>query len=311
MATTPAPSSFSYKKQKIVKQAAIHNASRMAASTKKAERITTPSGFAERAKMVMELEMVALSARLVLLEELSTMTDEEKMDCLFKILDKNRDGSLSVVELADGMRKINGDVGFEESLTLAMERVASFDTDGDAMLQYSEFKEYVTQLAKGFGATFHDLAEMLILSVVFSETGNDELESMKAEIADETITEALLEEGALAKVMADDRTRVLFHLFDLDADGHVDFCEVVLGMDKITENLDATAVTEALFVCERDENHELNYQEFTRFLVKLISATGFTFDEVVFKMTKAAADDHPRTIKRGDLMMKLHKRGNG
>ena len=50
-------------------------------------------------------------------------------------------------------------------------------------------------------------------------------------------------------------------------------------MDKITENLDATAVTEALFVCERDENHELNYEEFTRFLVKLISATGLTFDE--------------------------------
>ena len=266
--------------------------------------------------MIIELEMVALSARLVLLEELSTMTDEEKMDCLFRILDKNRDGSLSVIELADGLRKINGDVGFEESLELAMERVASFDANGDAKLQPNEFKVYVTKLAEAFGATFHDLAEMLILSVVFSETGNDDLENLTAEIADSTITEALLEEEALPEVMADKRTRVLFHLFDLDADGSVDADEVVAGLRIIVDGLDASVASKVFKLLPNNKNKKkrgahktttLDYQEFTRFLVKLISTTGQSLDEVVVRMTKAAASDshsreNERATKEDDLL---------
>ena len=308
-ATTTATSNTS-KKDNIVKQAAIHNASKVvAAATKKAyeRNITTPSAFAQFSKAFMEMQMIGLASKLVLLEELATMTDEEKMDCLFRVLDKNRDGSLSVVELADGMRKIQGDVGFEESLNIAMERVACFDTNGDAKLQFPEFQQYVLTLSEAFGATFHELAEMLILSVVFSDTGNDEIENSAAELASETITMALQEEEALIKVMEDDRMKVLFHMFDLDADGSVDFAEVVMGLYKITEDLDAATSTAvaALMIFDDDGNAEFDYAEFSRFIIEVISATGKTFDEAIFNITKSAAEDNPNYMTKLELIVLL------
>jgi len=290
------------KKEKIVKQVAIHHASVVATAAKKAElpRVQSPSSFATISKAVIELEMMTLQARLLVLEGLEVLNDEEKMELLFHILDKNRDGSLSVVELADGLRKIRGDVGFEESIQLAMDRVAYFDTDGDAKLQYEEFKVYVTKLSESLGTTFHEVAEMLILSVTFNvEDGNDDVDNLLATIVDEDITLALQQTEILTKVMNDDRMKVLFHLFDLDNDGSVDYMEVVLGLYKITHQLDDAATTAfvALLTFDEEGNAKLDYEEFTRFILELMSAMGQTFDEAIFQMTKAsAADDTPDEI---------------
>merc|ERR1712224_54556 len=157
--------------------------------------------------------------------------------------------------------------------------------------------EYATKLCEAFGANFHELSEMLILSVVFNDTGNNEEEELFAAIADEEITLALKEEGALAKVMDDDRMKVLFHLFDLDSDGSVDFVEVVNGLYKITEDLDEAAGTAiaALMMFDEEGDAEFSYEEFTRFILRLISATGQTFEEAIYSMTKAAAEDSDMT----------------
>lgn len=301
------------RKERIAKQAAIHNASLAAGKTRTntalAAQHTTPSAFARATKASMELEMAALTARLALLEDLATMTDEQKMESLFAVLDKNRDGALSVVELADGMRKIKGDptVGFEESLGVAMDRVAHFDKTGDAKLQFHEFKDYANTLAKALGATFHDLAELLILSVVFSDNGNNDLENLTASICEDTITQALLEEEALAKVMEDDRMRALFHLFDLDADGSVDFSEVVAGLYKISKDLQDSGgkASVAMLLYDDEHNNLLDYTEFTRFVVKLIASTGQTFDEAIFRMTVSAAVDDPDQMTKDTLLEKL------
>lgn len=288
-ATTTTVKSSS-KKEKILKQAAIHNASMVTAASKKATKSATPSEFAQMSRAIIELEIMALRARLVVLDELAEMSDEEKMECLFQALDKNRDGSISVVELASGLRKIRGDVSFEESLEMAMQRVAYFDTDGDAKLQFEEFKVYVTKLCEVFG--FHDLAEMLILSVVFSDS-DTEVDDFMSAVVDEEITLALQEKEALTKVMADDRMKVLFNMFDLDTDGAVDFVEVAMGIYKMKQDLDEAAGTAvaALLIFDDDQNAVLDYEEFTRFIIQLIHATGQTFDEAAFSMTKAAAED--------------------
>jgi len=303
------PFSSNTKKENIMKQVAIHNASKVAAETKKAERITTPSGYAASMKAIIELEMMALAARLMLLKELSTMTDEEKMACLFQVLDKNRDGSLSTGELADGLRKIQGDVTFEESLDEAIQNMVCFDRNGDGKLQFSEFKEYLEKLAEAFGegATFHNLAEMLILSVVFSTKGNDDEDNVRAVIADETITLALQEEEAMLKLMCDGRLEVLFHLFDLDADGLVDFNEVVMGLYKITENLDAAAMVAVASMMEFDENQDANfdYMEFSRFILEIIAGMGTPFNEAIYEMTKLVAKGEPDDTTMEELNLKL------
>jgi len=280
------------KKEKIVKQAAIHNASKVAAATQRAATSGTPSAFAQISRIAIEFEIMALNARLAVLDDLADMSDDEKMDVLFDVMDKNRDGSLSATEIADGLRRIRGDVDFAEALAVAMDRVASFDRDGDALLDRSEFADYATRLSEAFGGTFHDFAEMLILGVVFNP-GNDDAENLAAAIADEDITRALREEGALARVMDDERMRFLFHMFDLDSDGSVDYVEVVNGLYKITEDLDEAEMTAmaGLMMFDEEGDAALSYEEFTRFILRLISASGRSFDDSIYDMTKAAAED--------------------
>ena len=94
-----APQSSADKKEKIAKQAAIHNASKVAAASQRAATSATPSAFAQVSRIAIEFEILALQARLTVLEELADATDEEKMECLFVLLDKNRDGALSATEI--------------------------------------------------------------------------------------------------------------------------------------------------------------------------------------------------------------------
>mmetsp|Transcript_11100 Transcript_11100/g.17818 ORF Transcript_11100/g.17818 Transcript_11100/m.17818 type:complete len:307 (-) Transcript_11100:92-1012(-) len=293
MSTTPTS------KEKVIKQAAIHRASKVAASTKEAQKVSSPSAFSQISKALIELQMIALQAQLTLLEELEQMSDEEKMETLFSIMDKDRDGSLTVVELADGLRKIRGDVNFEESLGLAMTRIAQFDKDGDAKLDLEEFKKLTDAICEALGANFHELSEMLIISVVFSDSGNDEVEEFIAAMAEEDVTEALKEETKLAKIMNDERMKALFHMFDLDADGSVTFAEVATGVYKITHDVDEAAGTAmaALLLFDDDGNATLEYEEFTRFILKLIEASGSTFDESILTLTKVAAEPADMTTE--------------
>lgn len=64
-------------------------------------------------------------------------------------------GTLAPCELADGIKRIRGDVTFDESIALALDRVARFDKDGNAKLDLDEFKEYAKTMCEGLGTTFH------------------------------------------------------------------------------------------------------------------------------------------------------------
>ena len=132
---------------------------------------------------------------------------------------------------------------------------------------------------------------MLILSVVFSE-GNDYVDNM-------------------FKVMNDDHMSVLFHMLDLDSDGSIDLIEVANGLNKITEDLDKAAGTAiaALMMFGEEGNAKFSYEEFTRFVLQLISATGQTFDEAIYSMTKAAAEDTDMT--KEELLEKIRKLAGG
>jgi Ca2+-binding EF-hand superfamily protein len=295
MSADPSASSTS-KRTSVAKSAAKHNAYTVAAShkTEKAKLATSPSAYSQFSKAAIKLQMMALAMQLELLEELETMSDEEKLQSLFDLLDKDRSGNLSAVELADGLRKIRGDVSFEESIALAMDRVARFDTDGDGKFQLSEFKTYVDTLCEALGASFHELSEMLIISVVFGDVdGNDDVENAISALFEEDITAAIQDEEKLSKVMKDERMVALFHLFDLDMNGSVSFQEVAMGMYKITHDLDssATAGVGALLMFDDDGNQTLDYKEFTKFILQLIGATGMAYEDAIFSMTEAAASE--------------------
>ena len=140
---------------------------------------------------------------------------------------------------------------------------------GARRLQLGEFKGYVTTLSAAFGRTFHGFAEIFVLGVVF-RGGNDGTEEVDAALTDTDITAARREDGALARVMDDERMRCLFHMFDLDSDGVVDYIEVVNGIYKITEDLDEAKMAAMIGIMMSDEEGDaaLDYEEFTRFVLR-------------------------------------------
>mmetsp|Transcript_2578 Transcript_2578/g.4362 ORF Transcript_2578/g.4362 Transcript_2578/m.4362 type:complete len:108 (+) Transcript_2578:3-326(+) len=93
--------------------------------------------------------------------------------------------------------------------------------------------------------------------------------------------------------------KALFHMFDLDADGSVTFAEVATGVYKITHDVDEAAGTAmaALLLFDDDGNATLEYEEFTRFILKLIEASGSTFDESILTLTKVAAEPADMTTE--------------
>ena len=109
------------KAESIVQQAAIQNAYKVAAiavqdANGANNKPSDSSEFVKISKKCIQLQMNALQAQLNLLEELESLTDDEKLEIIFRILDKNNDGGVSAVELADGFRRVWGNVSFQESI---------------------------------------------------------------------------------------------------------------------------------------------------------------------------------------------------
>ena len=107
------------------------------------------------------------------------------------------------------------------------------------------------------------------------------------------------------RIFAEEKHLNIFHLFDTDADGTVDFQEVVMGIYKITDDLDsaARAAVAALLIYDEDGSKTLDYAEFTSFILELITAAGLTFNEAIFNFTQAAAE--PDNITPEELSKRL------
>lgn len=191
-------------------------ASMMAAGSrkKKAAESENLSSFVQETKFALELQIFALQAQLDLVNGLAALTDEEKMRLMFQIVDTDHDKKIDARELADAIKRHNADLTFAESVDRAINYVAAFDDDHDARLDFQEFTNFLNTLADTLGVDFHEIAELLILQNLFSDTGTTEIEGIAGEIAAEAIDATVLEKEVVFDVMSDPRMVSLFALFD-------------------------------------------------------------------------------------------------
>lgn len=97
-------------------------ATRRAASSrkKKTEKADSVSSFVKQTRAELKSEMAALQSQLDLINELAAMSDVEKLDLLFTLVDRDGDGTVDAKELAASMRKRNSELSFGDSLERAV-----------------------------------------------------------------------------------------------------------------------------------------------------------------------------------------------
>lgn len=99
---------------------------------KKAQKSSNVSQFVQQTKKNLELQMAAIQAQLDMVDELAKMNMEEKLDLLFTLMDKDGGGTIDAKELADGLRKRNDGLSFNDAIQKSVEMIAIYDDDGDA-----------------------------------------------------------------------------------------------------------------------------------------------------------------------------------
>ena len=287
----------------ITKTNNVRRASTVAKSAKDKSKAKDVSDFVQIAREKIQFSIAGLQAQLDLLNELPNLADEEeKLLTLFQLLDKDRDNKLDATELADGLRKIRGDVAFEESIAKAITRIPMFDDRRDAKLDINEFKQLINVMSEMMGCNYHELSEMFVLTLVFSDYGSNNNKNILVENGapsetKEEVKEEAVDVAAMAASigMVEERVKILFDLFDGDHDGLVEFPELVAGLFQITSDLEGSskAATMALMLFDKDEPKTLNFEQFTKFLVA-VSATmsdTISFDDIANSITMSAIKD--------------------
>eukprot|EP00550_Attheya_septentrionalis_P011410 CAMPEP_0198306124 /NCGR_PEP_ID=MMETSP1449-20131203/58240_1 /TAXON_ID=420275 /ORGANISM="Attheya septentrionalis, Strain CCMP2084" /LENGTH=628 /DNA_ID=CAMNT_0044008671 /DNA_START=641 /DNA_END=2527 /DNA_ORIENTATION=+ len=296
-----------------------------AAQQEKKARSESVSDFVKVARVGLELQLYALQAQVKIFNGLSEMTDEEKLDLIFSLLDKDKDGSIDARELANGIRKRNEGMSFGEGLERAinfvaifddnrdatldraewnelgegLERainfVALFDENGDATLDRAEFKNFIDTAMEEMGATFHEFCEFLILQQVFSDGGNDMIDDLVGEVVAEQITDAVKERGEFFRALEDERMFNLFRMFDTDSSGSIDFKEVAYGLYKLSEDMESSskAAFQLLLMLDKDDTRELGYEQFTKLILNIAAAGDTKFEEIADALTISAAKPTP------------------
>ena len=267
----------------------------------KAKKATNVSSFVEQTRRELKLQLAAIQAQLDLINELAQMSDDEKLDLLFSLIDRDGDGTVDATELAAALRKRNEDLSFTDSLERAIDMVAIFDTDGDAKLDYDEFSNFISVMLKELGIDFHEFSEFLVLQILFKDEKNEE------EKEDEkSVHSKVKEREELFDMLTDARMVELFEVFDRTGSRTLPFGEVAERLYTVTLDMDASVqkTMGLLLMMEEKELRTLNYEQFGRLIMAIVAAAQESFENVfedlMISLTRQDTID-PRT--RRNLMV--------
>ena len=205
------------------------------------------------------------------------MDDEAKLDLLFTLIDSDGDGTVDAKELASVMRRRKKELSFHDSIEHAIDMVATFDTDGDAKLDFAEFRECIHAMLKDLNVSFGEFSEFLVFQInSCSETEDNE------EVADAYIDKEVKAREELFDMLSHERMEELFHLFDKDGSGELTFKEVAIGLFQITRNVEESTKTamNLLLMMDRDDSRTLHYEQFGRLIMAIVAAANSTFEDI-------------------------------
>jgi len=261
---------------------------------RKATKAMNLKQYMEQTKLNLDLQTAASQAKSDMIEELSKMKQEEKINLFFYLLDENRDGNLKAQKIADAIKLLNSTLTNKDFFERVQSGVQLLD-DPYLILDPKDFHMLCQKISHDLDSDFNEFGEFLILQVLFAEgSGYDEfassressLDNISGSCTDEVGQESDHIESSVEKRKAkydnDDRMRSLFFHFDRDGDSAVDFKEIAIGLHRLTSRMDGASkkITNLLLMMDQDDKRELNYDQFSKLIIAISVATNQTFEDL-------------------------------
>jgi tetratricopeptide (TPR) repeat protein len=246
-----------------------------ASRRKSLQSSSSVSAFVQKTREELLLQKSQIQAQLDLIDELTAMEDEGKLDLLFTIIDRDGDGSIDANELAAALRKRNKDLAFQDSIEHAINMVATHDINGDAKLDLYEFKFCIYDMIKELNVTFSEFAEFLVFQIMYSDDTADKIRIEHDE-------KLMKEKEEFKHILAHTRMEELFTLFDKDGSNELSFKEVAIGLYQITRNVEEStkAAMDLLLMMDRNDMRTLNYEQFCRLIMAIVATANSSFEEI-------------------------------
>eukprot|EP00547_Thalassionema_nitzschioides_P009719 CAMPEP_0194225346 /NCGR_PEP_ID=MMETSP0156-20130528/39400_1 /TAXON_ID=33649 /ORGANISM="Thalassionema nitzschioides, Strain L26-B" /LENGTH=988 /DNA_ID=CAMNT_0038957263 /DNA_START=101 /DNA_END=3063 /DNA_ORIENTATION=- len=260
---------------------------------KKYSNVGNVSQYVKVARDSLKLSIAWVETQLAMLNDLAGMSDDEKEDLLFDMLDKDKDDQINARELTASFRASNAAMTFNQALERTTSYVAVYDGDDTVTLDREEFSNFLGRVTSEADSTFHEMCEYILMNVVFSSNRNTAKEEADAELMADEINETVRQKSTLFSALGDERMAALFNLFDQDGSGFVDFTEAAIGFYKIRDDLQKSTIDamELMLMVDLDDNRTLDYNEFVRMILNVCSAEMVTFDVVADALTDAVASE--------------------
>lgn len=268
-----------------------------AARRKSLQSSSTVSAFVQKTREELLLQKAQILSQLALIDDLEAMEDEAKLDLLFTLIDRDGDGTVDANELAAALRKRNKGLAVQESIEHAIKLVATHDVNGDSKLDLYEFKSCVYDMIQELNVSFGEFAEFLVFQINSCDDTNDAGDIVLGEDLGKAQEESL-------SLSTHQRMKELFILFDVDGSGELTFKEVAIGLYQITRNVEEStkAAMDLLLMVDKNDTRTLNYEQFCRLILAIVTTANSTFDEISDDLVSIK----PGSLARRSALLNLH-----
>ncbi len=225
-------------------------------------------------------------------EPKKSMLNDERMQALFILFDKDADSTVDFKEVAIGLYPLTKNMG--EVTKNAAGLLLMVDKDDQRVLSYEQFAKLMLAVSGAFGMTFDELADQLTWELANQTTQINDAIMQEIMVAEEAYTKAAEQrkEEDQAKKMLDalsySRTRKLFELWDANGDGTIDFQELLHGIRRYQKSAMgskslADAERDALMMMgyDQDRNQSLDPEEFAYAMANYAEAVNTSLHELI------------------------------
>eukprot|EP00545_Synedropsis_sp_CCMP1620_P004956 CAMPEP_0119013660 /NCGR_PEP_ID=MMETSP1176-20130426/8697_1 /TAXON_ID=265551 /ORGANISM="Synedropsis recta cf, Strain CCMP1620" /LENGTH=466 /DNA_ID=CAMNT_0006966765 /DNA_START=187 /DNA_END=1587 /DNA_ORIENTATION=+ len=241
--------------------------------------------YVELSREHLQLQISLKSTEEAIIMKMGTdMKREEEVLLCYHLMDTDGEANISVLELAEGLRKLNDFNAIQETISLAEHTIRHYAGDTGGLLSPDMFESFFENTCKHLSCTFHELCQLCVSKIAFGQDGREILEDMVAHVNHEDVTHEDFDHEVVRA-----RLVLIFQMMDSDQSGRVPFKEVVKHLFRFTSSADWDVGSNAsvLLMMEKVNDRSQDVDEFLDFMLNFSAAVAgsVSFHDLANAMT--------------------------